>query len=139
MLEQFDLIRNTDQGREIGVKVFGSLFIIIVALVLTIFYLNHSGIIRQAEIEKQKEREKEAQQLEQSNSEYIKTMNHICSKSVTEITAQDFFKCKTIKDDYYVDLKIELENPELPSFCQRKMQELIANEFVDCLEEKPSP
>jgi flagellar basal body-associated protein FliL len=138
--EELDGREKRKKLREIVIKVFGSLFIIIVALVLAIFYLNQLNRNKQAELEKQKEREKEAQQLEQSNSEYIKTMNAICSKPVAEITALDFFKCKAIKDDYlYIDLKLELENPELTSFCQRKIQELNANEFIDCLEEKESP
>jgi hypothetical protein len=123
----------------IGVKVLGAVTIVIVALVLTNLYLNNQSQSKQAEIEKQEQSEKAYKELDQSNSEYLKKMNPICSKPVNEITALDFFKCKVIKDDYFIDLKLDLENPDLPSFCKRKIQELIANELIECLEEKLSP
>lgn len=139
MLEEFDQIRSSDRWKEVGVKVFGTLFIVIIALVLTFFYLIHQNQVKQEEANRQEQREKEALQLDQSNNEYIQMMKPICSKPVLEITALDFFKCRTIKEDSYINLIFELENPDLPSFCLRKIQELITNEFIECLEEKPPP
>lgn len=119
-----------------GLKVLQLLFIATIVLVLAFFYFRSTRNNKQAEIEKQKKSEQEAQLLEQANDEYIKALSPSCAKPVTEITALEFFRCKSVKEGYYIDVKSELENPELPSFCQRRMQELAANEFVDCLEEK---
>ncbi len=139
MLENFDWIRDSERLKEIIIKIFVVIFVVIIALVLSIFYINYRNQKNQEGTKKQEQFKKEALQLEQTNSEYIEAMNLICSKQVTKLAALDFYRCKIIKEDSYIDLKLELENPELPSFCQRKVQELTANEFSECLEEKSTP
>lgn len=103
-----------------------------------IYYIN---FLAEKKVAEQKEREdQEYLLIEKSNEKYIKEMKVLCSRQLLDISGIDFFRCKnSLDENSYVhccgDLQKELASPNLPTFCNRKIKELKADEFVECLQE----
>lgn len=114
-------------------------FVLIILGILVFFggtyYIN---FLAEKKVSEQKERENQEYLLiEKSNEKYIKDMMMLCNGQLLDMTGVDFFRCKNSldKDTYYYDFQKELTSPNLPTFCNRKLKELKADEFVECLQE----
>lgn len=101
------------------------------------FYLSSQEEKKVAEQKKRENRENLI--IEKSNEKYIKEMQVLCGNQLMNISGIDFFRCKNSldKNSYYQlgDLRKDLANPNLPNFCNRKIKEIKADEFVECLQE----
>lgn len=96
------------------------------------------NFLAEKKVAENKERENQEYLLiEKSNKKYIKEMKVLCSGQLLDISGVDFFRCKNLldKNTYYYDFQKELADPNLPTFCNRKIRELKANEFVECIQE----
>lgn len=79
---------------------------------------------------------------QQKNEEYLTQIKLLCNNSISELTGVEFYRCNNneFSKAYFGmarDAKKILEKPNIPSFCQRKISEMTANEFIECLEEPP--
>lgn len=114
-------------------------FLLIILGILIFFggtYFVNSLAQKKAAENKDKENQ-EYLLIEKSNEKYIKEMKLLCSGQLLDISGIDFFRCKNSldKNSYYYDFQKELANPNLPAFCNRKLKELKADEFIECLQE----
>lgn len=116
---------------------------IIVAAIFVVGYLvynNHQGqLAKETDAKKAAQLEKELQVADAKNEKYKKEMYHTCTSKVGEISAVDFYRCTQLKEDSCFDCVVELEDPKLPTFCQRKIKEMTSNELSECLNEPTLP
>jgi hypothetical protein len=85
------------------------------------------------------------QTVRDANTAYIKTLAPICEKPLQEITGVDLYRCYEIKNETFeiigfdnipidiTDAKSQLDQPNIPAFCERKLQGMTANEMLECL------
>ncbi len=138
--------------QKIGLKFIDSfwVYLIIGAIGLAgyLFYINHQDQQKQIEQHKQEVKaNKEDALVKVANIKYIKTLIPICDKKVKDITGIDFFRCEKLSDINIIqvlylsgilDLKSSLADPNIPEICQKKIGEISASDFIDCLNE-PTP
>lgn len=106
------------------------LSVILIALVISsIFYWNYQkNKTEQLQQQETDQRAEEAQKLDQAYSE---TIRPLCDKKINDLTAVDLYRCQHLGES-----KESLSNPDIPSFCQRKILEMTANELKDCFDEQ---
>jgi hypothetical protein len=118
------------------------ILVIIGAISAAGIYFYHDKQVKntQALIQAQKDKKNalEQKKTEEANNKYIQALMPACNKRVQDITGIEFFRCENIsfyEDNGFYDMKSDLAKPDIPAFCNRKIGELTANEFISCLNE----
>jgi len=103
------------------------------------------------QINKEKEKAKiserkiqQAKEREESRENYNKALAQLCSKPLTEASAVELYNCKDLQSSEYIvaDLglspKTATRSANLPTFCERKINEMKMLEFLECLDPEGS-
>jgi hypothetical protein len=122
-------------------KIKNVLFIFIILCTIGITWYFHNR--HQVELaRKEQEINRENATIKQKNNQYIKEMTPMCQKPTNELTGVDVYRCKRILDigngtfdvTYELfDMRQELANPDLPTFCQKKVKELTTEQVASCI------